>query len=79
MDEFYELSLPDDKINELIGIDFEEIILGDIDIRATVSNDLVTAVKGLFSGGHKPHWLKDTYDEKVHELYNKIKNKDKQL
>ena len=75
MDEFYELTLPEEKIREMIGTEFDELILEEGNVREIVSGDILKSVLTILSGGAKPSWMKTTYDEKVHELYKSIRQR----
>ncbi len=73
MDEFYELTLPEEKIQELIGTEFDELILEEGSCRAVISGDIIRSFFSFISGGAKPACIKETYDEEVHELYRSIR------
>ena len=75
VDEFYELTLPEEKIREMIGTEFDELVLEEGDVRDVVSNDIIKNVLAALSGGARPSWMKTTYDEKVHELYKSIRGR----
>ena len=75
MDEFYELTLPEEKIREMIGTEFDELVLGDGNVKKVISTDIINSVCRLISGGDRPSWMKAVYDEKVHELYKTIRKR----
>ena len=75
VDEFYELTLSDEKIREMIGTEFDELIIEEDSVRHVVSNDILKSVFGALAGGAKPSWMKTSYDEKVHELYRSIRKR----
>ena len=75
MDEFYELTLPEEKIREMIGTEFDELVLEDGHVKNVISTDIINSVYRLVSCGDRPSWMKAAYDEKVHELYKSIRGR----
>ena len=75
VDEFYELTLPEEKIREMIGTEFEELVLEEAGVRNVVASDILKSVFGALAGGSRPSWMKTSYDEKVHELYRSIRKR----
>ena len=75
MDEFYELTLPEEKIREMIGTEFDELVLEDGNVKNVISTDIINSVCRMVSGGDRPSWMKTVYDEKVHELYKTIRRR----
>ncbi|MEI7607296.1 MAG: hypothetical protein WCJ64_07915 [Rhodospirillaceae bacterium] len=75
MDELDDLFLSDDKLQELIGIEFEELVLDEPDVKIIIAQDITSAFLKVLK--QRPYMTKQKsqYDNKVHELYSKLKDK----
>ncbi len=75
MDEFDALTLPDEQIRAMIGIEFDELVLDEPDVREIISRDIICSFLKALSCEGRPSWIKSSYDEKVHELYRSIRQR----
>ncbi|MEI7607987.1 MAG: hypothetical protein WCJ64_11445 [Rhodospirillaceae bacterium] len=72
IDELDELFQSEEKLQELIGIEFDELTLVEPVVRKIIAQDITTAFSKAISQRPFRPKPKSQYDNKVHELYKKI-------